>query len=234
LTNDAKTVDRFPHWSPSGQWVAFQRQFLDEPELPRRVYVVEVQSGQCFAVLSESEVDYDTGRFGWSPDSSSLLVTLFHKDRRQLRVVRLQDRSTVWNYKSDTIQGGAFSPQGNRILCICSDELLWFAYPQGTLLQRLSLASAAQVWKYYTGPQIGFDRRATTVYFVGANSCLYRWNIGGNCDCILDDNPPVRPALPMKSIVCLCEGDRSRHNVSSPPRRSYQRYCTSMWAGRSY
>ncbi|MEN4042502.1 MAG: hypothetical protein ROW39_09170, partial [Anaerolineaceae bacterium] len=34
LTDDPKTVDRFPHWSPSGQWVAFQRQFLDEPELP--------------------------------------------------------------------------------------------------------------------------------------------------------------------------------------------------------
>jgi dipeptidyl aminopeptidase/acylaminoacyl peptidase len=51
------------------------------------------------------------------------------------------------------------------------------------------------VWQYHTGPQIGFDPRAATVYFVGANACLYRWNIGGNCDCILEDNPPVRPAF---------------------------------------
>ncbi len=65
LTNDAKTVDRFPHWSPSGQWVAFQRQFLDEPELPRRVCVVDVQSGQCFPVLDASKGEYFTGRFGW-------------------------------------------------------------------------------------------------------------------------------------------------------------------------
>lgn len=195
LTNDANTVDRFPHWSPSGQWVAFQRQFLDEPELTRRVYVVEVQSGQCFPVLNAFEGDYDTGRFSWSLDSSSLLVTLSHKGRVQLRAIRLQDQSTSWNYESETIQRGAFSPSGDRILCICSDELLWFAYPEGTLLQRLSLTSAASVWNYFTGPQIGFDLHATIIYFVGANSCLYRWSIGGNCDCILKDSPPVRPAF---------------------------------------
>lgn len=195
LTNDAKTVDRFPHWSPSGQWVAFQRQFLDEPELTRRVYVVEVQSGQCFPLLNAIEGETETARLSWTPDSSSLLVTLSHKGRVQLQVIRLQDQAAAWTYASETIQRGAFSPQGNRILCICSDELLWFAYPEGTLLQRLSLASAASVWNYYTGPQIGFDLHATTVYFVGANSCLYRWSIGGNCDCILKDSPPVRPAF---------------------------------------
>lgn len=195
LTNDAKTVDRFPHWSPSGQWVAFQRQFLDEPELPRRVYVADVPSGQCFPLLNTSEGDYETGRFSWSPDSSSLLVTVFHRGQGQLRVIRLQDQSSAWSYESETIQRGAFSPQGDRILCICSDELLWFAYPEGILLQRFSLASAASVWNYFTGPQIGFDLRATTIYFVGANACLYRWSIGGNCDCILKDRLPVKPAF---------------------------------------
>lgn len=195
LTNDPATVDRFPHWSPSGQWVVFQRQFLDEPELPRRVYVVEVQSGRCFPLLDDFEGDCETARFGWSPDASSLLVTLSHKGRVELRVIRLQDQSTAWSYESATIQRGAFSPQGDRILCVCSDELLWFAYPQGTLLQRLSLASAASVWNYFTGPQIGFDRQATNVYFVGADACLYRWKIGGNADCILKDSPPVRPAF---------------------------------------
>lgn len=112
LTSDAKTVDRFPHWSPSGQWVAFQRQFLDEPELTRRVYVVEVQSGQCFPVLNASEGEFFTGRCSWSPDSSSLLVMLFYKGQGQLRVVRLQDQSTAWSYESETIQGGVFFAAG--------------------------------------------------------------------------------------------------------------------------
>lgn len=195
LTDDPATVDRFPHWSPSGQWVTFQRQFLDEPGTPRRVYVIDVQSGICFPVLNEFEGDCETTRFNWSPDSSSLLVMLSHEGRVELRVIRLPGQSTAWSYEAGTIQRGVFSPQGDRILCICSDELLWFAYPQGTLLQRLSLASTASVWNYFTGPQIGFDRQATNLYFVGADACLYRWKIGANVDCILKDSPPVRPAF---------------------------------------
>jgi dipeptidyl aminopeptidase/acylaminoacyl peptidase len=195
LTNDANTVDRFPHWSPSGQWVAFQRQFLDEPELTRRVYVVEVQSGQCFPVLNASDSDIDTERFSWSPDSSSLVVKQGYQGQIRLSVIRLEDKSTTWSYESETIQGGIFSPQGDRILCICADELLWFAYPEGTLLQRLSLASLSPVRFNFTSPQIGFDQRATTLYFLGVNSCLYRWNIGRNCDCIIEDDPTVRPAF---------------------------------------
>lgn len=195
LTDDANTVDRFPHWSPSGQWVAFQRQFLDEPELPRRVFVVEVQSGQCFPILNASEGDIDTGRFSWSPDSSSLLVKQAHQGRIRLSVIRLEDKSTTWSYESETVQGGAFSPQGDRLLCICTDELLWVAYPEGTLLQRLSLASMSPVGFYLTGPKIGFDLRATTLYFLGVNFCLYRWHIGGNCDCILKDSLLVRPTF---------------------------------------
>jgi dipeptidyl aminopeptidase/acylaminoacyl peptidase len=196
LTHDARTVDRFPHWSPSGQWVAFRRQFLDEPELPRWVYVVEGQSSQCFPVLNPAEGDVDIGRFSWSPDSSSLLVTrltLPHKEWGQLQVVRLADQSLAWSYESETVRGGAFSPQGDRILCICTDELLWFAYPEGTLIACLSLAPAASVRHSFTGPQVGFDRRAPIVYFLGENGCLYRWTIDGNCDCILEENPRVRP-----------------------------------------
>lgn len=198
LTNDPKTVDRFPHGSPSGQWVAFRRQFLDEPELPRWLYVVEVPSGQCFPVLNPTEGDVDMGRFSWSPDSSSLLVTqltLPQKEWGQLQVIRLKDQSVAWSYESETVRGGAFSPQGDRILCICTDELLWFAYPEGTLVARLSLASMSPVRFYFTGPQIGFGPDANTVYFLGEDACLYRWHIGENCDCILEESPLIRPAF---------------------------------------
>ncbi|HNB53432.1 MAG TPA: prolyl oligopeptidase family serine peptidase, partial [Anaerolineales bacterium] len=198
LTNDPNAVDRFPHVSPSGQWVAFRRQFLDEPERPRWLYKVEVSSGQCFPILNPAEGDLDIGRFSWSPDSSHLLVTrltLPQKEWGELLVVRLADQAIVWRHASETVRGGAFSPQGDRILCICTDELLWFAYPEGTLLHRLSLASLSPVRISQTGPQVGFDRDATTVYFVGENVCLYRWQIGGPCECLLDENPPTRPAF---------------------------------------
>ncbi len=208
FTNDDRAVDRFPHWSPSGQRVAFQRQFLDEPELPRRVYVVEADSGHCFPVLDVFDGDCETARCSWSPDSSSLLVTLSRGERVELRLIRLQDQSTVWSFESERIQRGAISPQGDRILCICSDELLLFAYPQGTLIERLSLASMATVWNYHTGAQVGFDLQAENIFFVGANSCLYRWRIGGNCECILEDSPPVRPAFTHEEYVVASRDGR--------------------------
>lgn len=197
LTHDVKTVNRFPHWSPSGQYVAFHRQHLDEPEVPMRVYVVEVESGNCFPVLNISESSSRVGRHCWTPDSSSLLVMVTHKEQIQLKVVRLQDGSTLWSYEAETLQGGVFTSQGDRILCVCADELLWFAYPEGNLLQRLSLASTAPVKFSLTGAQIGFNQSATAVYFLGTNSCLYRWDIGGACVGILEgkENPSVTPAF---------------------------------------
>ena len=45
LTDDDNAVDRFPVWSPSGRWVAFKCQHLDEPDRPSQVYVVEAESG---------------------------------------------------------------------------------------------------------------------------------------------------------------------------------------------
>jgi Tol biopolymer transport system component len=102
LTHDVKTADRFPHWSPSGQYVAFHRQHSDEPEVPMRVYVVEMESGHCFPVLNDPESNSRIGRHSWHPGSSSLLVTVTHKDQVQLKVIRLQDGSTLWSYEGDT------------------------------------------------------------------------------------------------------------------------------------
>jgi dipeptidyl aminopeptidase/acylaminoacyl peptidase len=139
----------------------------------------------------------DIGRFSWSPDSSHLLVTRLtqpQKEWGELQVVRLEDQAIVWRYASETVRSGAFFPQGDRILCVCTDELLWFAYPEGTLLQRLSLTALSPLRISLTGPQVGFDREATTVYFAGENA-LYRWQIGGHCECLLDENPPLRPAF---------------------------------------
>ncbi len=194
-TNDPGAIDRFPHGSPSGQWAAFQRQFVDEPGVPRRVYLTEGSSGRCFPALDSAEGDTDTGRFCWSPDSAALLITLSRQGRAaEARVVRLQDQAALWSYTSDTLRGAVFSPQGERILCIETGELRWFAYPQGTLLERLPLADYAPLRFDYTGAQVGFAAGANSLYFLGTNFNLYRWKIGGACECLLEENPPARPA----------------------------------------
>ncbi len=194
LTDHPRMVDRFPHWSPSGQWVAFQRQDLDEPEIPPRIYLLDVQSGQCVLILKTVGGSCHAGRHAWRPDSSALLVTHWQPDHVAVSAIRLTDWAATWRYASPALQAGVFSPDGNSVLCVCQDELLWFVYPSGALQHRLSLASLSPVRQYFSGPQIGFDPDPSVLYFLSENSCLYRWTLGGDCVCLLEDRPQARPA----------------------------------------
>jgi dipeptidyl aminopeptidase/acylaminoacyl peptidase len=209
LTDDPKMVDRFPHWSPSGNWISIKRQYLDEPEVPPRVYLLEMQSRNCLPLLESDETDYYHGRFGWSPDSSTLLVTQMQKGINQLKAIRFADKVQTWSYELTSIRGGAFSPSGDRILCICVDELLWFSYPQGKLIERLSLESMSPVKISLTGPQIGFDLERNTVYFLCENSCLYRWNIGGVCETIQEEGQQTKPAFEHEAYTIVSRDGRS-------------------------
>ena len=194
LTDDPHMVDRFPHWSPSGQYIAFHRQNMEEAEHPMRVFTLDIQSGNCFPLLDNQVGSCRIGRIGWTPDSSSILITISQKDKSEIKVIRLEDHAPLWSYKSKTLQSGVISPKGDRILAIGSDELLWFEYPEGKLIDRLPLESLSPVRISFTGPQVGFSSDATALNFLGENSYLYRWVIGGECECILEDDPQVRPA----------------------------------------
>ena len=194
LTHHPRMVDRFPHWAPSGQWVAFQRQDLDEPDIPPRIHALDLRTGRNWPLLNTPGGGCHTGRHAWRADSSALLVTYFHDDGAELRAIRPDDRATTWHYAAKALRAGAFSPDGNRVLCVCEDELLWFEYPSGELRERLPLASLAAVRVDLSGPQIGFDRDPGVLYFLCRNSCLYRWALGGDCMCVLEEAPQARPA----------------------------------------
>jgi len=208
LTNTPRRADLFPHWSPSGQWVAFQRQDLDEPEIPPRIYVLDPQTNECFPILHTAGGYCHTGRHAWRADSSALLVTHGHSEGVELRAIRLADRVTTWQYTSPTLKTGVFLPGGEGLIAVCSDALLWFDYPSGRLRQRLSLAALAPVQVYYSGPQVGFDQDPAVVYFLGENSSLYRWTLGGDCVCVLDEPPQPKPAFAHEAYTVLSRDGR--------------------------
>jgi dipeptidyl aminopeptidase/acylaminoacyl peptidase len=208
LTDAARMVDRFPHWSPSGQWVAFKRQDLDEPEIPPRIYILDPQTRQCFPILNTDGGYSHTGRHAWRSDSSALLVTHGDSAGVELRAIRPSDQATTWRYESPTLQDGVFLPRGDGLVCICADELLWFEYPSGQLKQRLSLAAFAAVRQYFSGPQLGFAPDPSVMYFLGRNSCLYRWTLGGECVCVLEERSEPRPAYPHDAYTVLSRDAR--------------------------
>ena len=188
LTDDDNAVDRFPVWSPSGHWVAFQRQYLDEPDRPPWVCVVDVEFKNCRAV-GRGELQ----RFGWSPDSSLLLIKDGQGDSTHLRAVRIGDSVEVWIHESALlIHGGAFSASGESVLRIREDDLTWVAFPAGGLNDCLPLS--APVAGYFTGPNISLGTE-DAVYFLDEGSSINRWQTGGQVATVLRDEPEPKPSF---------------------------------------
>ena len=185
LTDDDNAVDRFPVWSPSGHWVAFQRQYLDEPNRPSWVCVVDVESKNCRAVGRGA-----LQRFGWSPDSSLLLIKDGQGNSTHLRAVRIGDSEEVWIHETALIHGGAFSASGDSVLRIREDDLAWVAFPAGGLNDCLPLS--APVAGYFTGPNISLGTE-DSVYFLDEGSSINRWQAGGQVVTVLREEPEPKP-----------------------------------------
>lgn len=187
LTDDVNTVDRFPVWSPSGRWVAFQRQYLDEVERTPWVCVVDVESDNCRAV-GRGKLQ----RFGWSPDSSLLLIKDGQGDSTHLRAVRIGDSVEVWTHETALIHGGAFSASGESVLRIREDDLAWVAFPAGRLNDCLPLS--APVAGYFTGPNISLGTE-DAVYFLDEDPSINRWQTGGRAITVLREEPEPKPSF---------------------------------------
>ncbi|MXZ25671.1 MAG: hypothetical protein F4Y80_12590, partial [Caldilineaceae bacterium SB0665_bin_21] len=187
LTDDVNTVDRFPVWSPSGRWVAFQRQYLDEVERTPWICVVDVESDNCRAV-GRGELQ----RFGWSPNSSLLLVKDGQGDSTRLRAIRMVDSVVVWTHEDALIHGGAFSANGDSILRIRETDLSWIAFPAGELNDCLPLP--APVAGYFTGPNINLGTE-DSVYFLDECSSINRWQAGGQVATVLREEPEPKPSF---------------------------------------
>ncbi len=179
LTDDDNTVDRFPVWSPSGRWVAFQRQHLNELDRPSWVYVVDVKFQNCRAVSHGA-----LQRFGWSPDSSLLLVQEGQGDATSLRAIGRRDAVVVWTHEAARIHGGAFSTNGDRVLRIREDDLTWVAFPSSKLNDSLPLP--APVTGYFTGPNVSLGAD-DSVYFLHEDSAIERWQVSGQAVTLLQE-----------------------------------------------
>ncbi len=181
--------DRVPVWSPSGQWIAFTREWPDTLEAPpSSVCLYEVHTGRSVTVPQPGS---RIGRFSWSPDSSHLLLRVRDDDAVRLDVVQLEDLSVTWSHRSRSIKGAAFSP-GGHVLSVCHDEITVFDFPGGNRIAQLPMTNLAPVANNLSGPGLGFDVNSA-VYFLTDDYGLYRWNLCGEVKLILSDPPEPEP-----------------------------------------
>jgi dipeptidyl aminopeptidase/acylaminoacyl peptidase len=194
ITSDPKTVDRFPQWSPHGKWIAFHREDPTAVKRMKQIYRHEVASGRTEPLLNHPiGSSYQLGRFGWHPTEAVMVLTHTLDEKKYLEIIHVQDRKASLRIEEENISGGAFSPSGNQILCVCQDQLLWLDYPSGKRIARLSLLPLVAVRNSWTGPQIGFEQDETALYFLGEDSAVYRWEMGKDCRPWVQAEPDPHP-----------------------------------------
>jgi dipeptidyl aminopeptidase/acylaminoacyl peptidase len=189
ITDERDSYDVFSSWSPSGKWVAIEGAYV-EPKRRKAVFLYEVESGELTEVPRQRCI---LQRYSWSLDSQYLLVRINGDGWRRLEIIRVEDMETVWSHESPKIRGGAFAPDGDHFICEMEDELLWYEFPSGELLQKLSLDGIGMVEGFAPGSQISFGLEGD-VFFLTKESKIYRWEVGGDCSLVVDVEPPA--ALP--------------------------------------
>ena len=210
ITDDQEAYDVFFSWSPSGRWVAIERVYL-KPERREAVFLYEVGTGELIEVRRQRCL---LQRHGWHPDSQHLLVRINSEGGRRIEIIRIGDMKTVWSHESPDIEGGAFSPDGEHVLCATQDELQWYAFPSGEVVEQLSLKEIGTVVGFAPGPQVSFGQQGE-VYFLTRDSRIYRWEVGGDCSLVIEPEPP--PPLPAHAQENYTV--TSRDGVSIPVHR---------------
>ncbi len=182
-------ADVFPQWSPSGRRLVFNRKSYEGPESHTAVVFTD-RAGSFKEQLPLADgTSQSISRLCWSPDGTHLLVRESGQGKRRLRVFQVDDLQTFWCLEEDGPVHGCFDPHDQRVLCVFEDALKLFAFPSRELIAELSLSELSAVRRGVTGPTVAFGSEGETLCFLGTDSHLYRWHIGGRCKSILEDEP---------------------------------------------
>lgn len=191
---DSDGVDRFPQWSPSNQFIAFHRQYLNEPNTPRKIFIVDTRTKLCSTIPHSVSTHHHIGRYCWSKDSSHLLVKEVSDEGVFLKVFRVSHMALEWTFSYPEIVGGAFLTENKRILVVCKKELLIVSFPRGEILQKYSLPNNLSIQETLRGPSISLSSISNKIYLLNEDSCLYRINEDGSFELLFkksEDKLPV-------------------------------------------
>jgi dipeptidyl aminopeptidase/acylaminoacyl peptidase len=194
LTDDNDCVDRFPQWSPSNQFIAFHRQYLYEPNIPKKIYIVDAKTKVCNKIPHSQDTNHHIGRYCWSEDSAHLIVKEVSNDGVLLKVFRTFDMALEWTFECPEIVGGVFL-NNKHILVVCRKELLIVTFPVGDIVQKLRIPNNIPVQETLRGPSISLGYKSNNIYFLNEDSCLYRVNKEGSFELLFQNSEEQLPVF---------------------------------------
>jgi dipeptidyl aminopeptidase/acylaminoacyl peptidase len=192
---DSKGVDRFPQWSPSSKYIAFHRQYLHERNQPKSINIIDVDTEESFQIPRKVDTTHEIGRFCWSKDSGRILVKEISDSSPILKVFDLKNKSFVCKIDFPNLVGGIFFPQEDKILVICKNELFITSFPDGKILKKLSLPQHCSIQNTLRGPAAAISHDSEFINFLTSNSCIYRLDLEGQYDLLLQASEEVLPAF---------------------------------------
>src|SRR5690606_38660915 len=118
---------------------AFQRQYLHEPNTPKKIYIVDTSTKECIHLPHSNGTEQSIGRYCWSKESSHLLLKEVDNNRTHLKIFRISNMKLEWTFTYPDICGGVFLSDTAKVLVICKKEMLIVTFPEGKIIQKLCI-----------------------------------------------------------------------------------------------
>ncbi|PLR94644.1 S9 family peptidase [Bacillus sp. T33-2] len=205
---DSVGVDRFPQWSPSSQFIAFHRQYLNEQNTPKKICIVDTKT-RVFSTIPQSDSsNHQIGRYCWSKNSAHIVVKEVSNDGVLLKVFRTSDMALEWTYSCPEIVGGAFL-NNKQILVVCKKELLIVSFPEGDIAQKVNLPNSISIQETLRGPSISLSCDSDNIYFINEDSCLYKWNEEGSLELLIQNSEEQLPIFTHQEYTVKSKDSRN-------------------------
>lgn len=190
---DGDSIDRFPQWSPSGQYIAFHRQSLQDPHNSKKVYIVDIRSKEFFQLPHNVGESHGIGRLCWSNDSTQLLVKVVTKNCAHIKIYDLRTMTFSLSLPSNNLQGGIFFSNGDKFIVVCKSELIIISLSNGEIVKKLQLPYQIPLRNTLRGSAIIASPDSELLYFLNEDSCVYQMDLKGNYKLLLRNEDALPP-----------------------------------------
>lgn len=220
--NESADVDRFPQWSPSGNHIAFLRQSLSEPGLPKHVMIYDVRTGETEDCSPDPHASYTFGRHCWSPDADVLLALEHSNGKQKLMAIAASDRRVLVAKEVEGVSGAIWLDKAEIVIVHPNRIELMTSVPRKADVGAV-LPLETPIGMNVTGPNIVPGGARDALFFRDANSSIYQWSgEAGLREIFHDSDDSHAPSYEYEQYTCRSKDARSIpvHRLTPPNPRN--------------